>query len=131
MQLEKEAVIVFINGAQAPLRIEFVRSLFRSSKFQLFIVASIGLFALLQPYQPVTLQRWQAITIISAMGIVVFLCYFTGFLIGSRFFAKLKIRRLYTFWILLISALLASFLGQKSLLLFGEVPKTTAQTLQV
>jgi hypothetical protein len=131
MNSRTEPTIVFSSGETAPLCIAFVWEMLRSTRFKLFVVATIVLFALIRPYQPVILQRWEAITIITVVGLMVFICYLSAFLFFAQFSQRLGLRYLRTVWLLLASSLLASFAGQWLLPIFGETPKSVAETLLV
>ncbi|AWD22153.1 LytTR family DNA-binding domain-containing protein [Fuscovulum blasticum] len=131
MKTQVEPIIAFASGETAPLCSAFVWELVGSTRFKLFIVTTIGLFALIQPYQPVKLQRWEAITIIAVVGLMVFFCYVSAFMFFAKCWRRFRLRQLRTIWLLLISSLMASFAGQWALPLFGETPKTVLETLLV
>ena len=131
MKTQIEPIITFASGETAPLSSAFVRELVGSTRFKVFIVTTIGLFALIQPYQPVKLQRWEAITIISIVGLMVFFCYVGAFMFFAKCWRRFRLRQLRTVWLLLISSLMASFAGQWALPLFGETTKTVQETLLV
>jgi hypothetical protein len=126
-----EPTIVFTSGETAPLCIAFLWEMLRSTRFKLLVVATIGLFALIHPYQPLTLQRWEIITIIAVVGLMVFICYLSVFLFFVQFSQRLGLRYLRTVWLLFATSLLASFAGQLLLPIFGETPNSVAETLLV
>ncbi|MGL4889939.1 MAG: hypothetical protein ACRC52_03850, partial [Aeromonas veronii] len=129
MRFHGAPTIAFLNGTSAPLNLGFINCLMRNQKFQTFGILCVGIFALLRPYQSVPLERWQAITIIAAMAILVFICYLGSFAIMALLSDRLHIRRFRTLWVLVASALLSSYLGQFSLVVFGEEPKPVLETL--
>lgn len=131
MKYSSEPKIVFCSGGEAPLNMNFIRELLLSLRFKLFFVMSIGLFALIQPYQPVSPERWQAITIIAVVGLSVIAFYLGIILMFTKLSQRLSLSQLPTFWVLLISSLMASFAGQWALLLFGEAPKSVFDTLLI
>lgn len=122
---------VFVNGTKVPLHSGFVSAIFRNNKFHIFVAFSIALFALVRPYQQVGLERWQAITIITGVGIIVILSYLVAFLLWPRISRRTRYNRLYTVWVLTTMAFIASILGQKSLVFFGQEPKSLVDTLMV
>jgi hypothetical protein len=126
-----EPVILFCSGDKAPLTIDFVRETIRSARFKIFAVNSVGLFALIQPYQPVILQRWQAFTIVALCGVMAILCYLSVLIVFAKLSHRLGLRHLSTVWILFFNSLITSFAGQWVLSGFAEVPKPLVEALLV
>jgi len=121
---------VFTNGSSIELQPGFVRTLAISHRFQIFVIFCISFFAFTLPYQShAILDRWQSISIISAMGGMVFAIYLTTFTLLARFGGHLRIRRFHTIWLVILTSFLASFLGEKSLALFDGPRLSTNQIL--
>lgn len=121
---------IFTNGSSIELRPGFVRAVARSHRFQIFVIFSISFFVFTRPYESqVDLDRWQAISIITAMGSMVFAIYFAALAFLSHFGGRLRIRRFHTIWLVLLTSLLTSFLGQLSLAIFDQPQLSIPQTL--
>jgi hypothetical protein len=131
MKPEIEPVIVFCSGEKAPLSTAFVRESISSTKFKVFAVFSIGLFALIQPYQPTILQRWEAITIIALSGVMVFAFYISALYFFAKFAKALRLKSLWTVWLLLLSSLMASLTGQWALSMSSALSKPVGETLLI
>lgn len=132
MEPSSNTLLVFTNGSSILLRPGFVRAMAHSARFQIFVIFCILFFVFTRPYElQVHLDRWQAILIIVAMGSMVFAMYLGAFAFLIRFGARLRIRRFYTIWLVILTSFSASFLGQKSLVIFGEPPLSMAYTLLV
>ncbi len=132
METPSKTIAIFSNGSSAQLRPGFVQAMARSARFQIFMIFSISFFVFTRPYElQVDLERWQAISIIVAMGSMVFAIYFVAFSLLIRFGERLRIRRFHTIWLVLATSGLTAFLGQRSLAIFGEPQLSTAYTLLV
>lgn len=121
---------VFTNGSSIELQPGFVRTLARSHRFQIFMILCISFFVFTRPYEEqVTLDRWQAISIIMVLGITVFAIYLSAFAFLIRFGSRLGIRRFHSIWLVLLSSFVITFAGQESLLIFDQPPLSTSFTL--
>ena len=119
---------VFLNGTVISLSTEFVRALMRHYRFQLFVLGAINLFIVLQPYKAQNLERWQAITIISTVGLIVVGTYCLSFLCWASVPWLWRRGRLRTYWVLMGTAIMSAVIGQASLLPFGSQPRSAVET---
>lgn len=124
-----ETTLVFCNGASVPLDRGFAAGLIRNQRFQLFMIFCIAFFAVTRPYQHTPLDRWQAISIITVIGAMVFLIYLCAFALLARFGGRLGIGRFHTIWLLLLSSGVATFVGQWSVTIFDRNSLPVLQTM--
>jgi hypothetical protein len=126
-----EPVIIFCSGDKAPLNANFVLETIRSARFKIFAVNSIGLFALIQPYQPLILQRWQAFTIVALCGVMAIFCYLSALIVFAKLSQRFGLTHLRTIWLVFFNSLIASFAGQWALSSFAEQPKPLVEALLI
>lgn len=117
---ETETTIVFCNGSAVPARRAFTTALIRNQRFQLFMILCVSFFAITRPYQHTPLDRWQAISIITVIGGLVFLTYISVFAVLARFGGRWGIKRFHTLWLLFLTSVGATLAGQWSVTLFGQ-----------
>ena len=132
MEASAYTTTIFSNGSFTQLRPGFVSTLARSHRFQIFVIFCISFFVFTRPYEPhLQLDRWMEISIILTMSGMVFAVYLAVFAFLARFGRHLRIRRFHTIWLVLLTSLLTSLLGQKSLELFGQPQLSTGYTLML
>lgn len=132
METPAHTTAIFSNGSSIQLYPGFVRTLVRSHPFQIFMIFCILFFVFTGPYQShASLEKWQSISIIAAMGGMVFAIYFTVFAFLIRFGQRLRIRRFHTIWLVLVTSFLASFLGEKCIAIFDGPRLSTVDTLML
>ncbi|WP_287885286.1 MULTISPECIES: LytTR family DNA-binding domain-containing protein [Paracoccus] len=119
MEVSPKTVVTFCNGSSVTPCPLFIRAIVRNCRFQIFAIFCMVLFVLMRPYRAhAELDKWQSVSIIFSMGVVVFALYFLFLSLTGKFGGRLGIRSVHTIWMVLLTSFIATFLGEWSVSLF-------------
>ncbi|UFS65777.1 hypothetical protein LO749_04235 [Paracoccus denitrificans] len=119
MEVSPKTVVTFCNGSSVTPCPLFIRAIVRNCRFQIFAIFCMVLFVLMRPYRAhAELDKWQSVSIIFSMGVVVFALYFLFLSLSGKLGGRLGIRGVHTIWMVLLTSFIATFLGEWSVSLF-------------